>query len=151
MDSLIPPLEGCSGRQTQKCLGEGRASRDRSRSPCLPGGALPKSWGTCCLGRSEPLKASDTPGLLSESSERRYFLLFCSDKLKAPAEGPLRPTLYLSGVLYTYGASQVAVKSLLFFFFFCLSANARDARDADSIPESGKSPGVGNGNPLQYS
>ena len=30
-------------------------------------------------------------------------------------------------------------------------ASAGDARDACSIPESGRSPGVGNGNPLQYS
>ena len=32
-----------------------------------------------------------------------------------------------------------------------LPANAGDARDAGSIPGSGRSPGVGNGNPLQYS
>ena len=31
------------------------------------------------------------------------------------------------------------------------SANAGDARDAGSIPGWGRSPGVGNGNPLQYS
>ena len=30
-------------------------------------------------------------------------------------------------------------------------ANAGDLRDTDSIPESGRSPGRGNGNPLQYS
>ena len=30
-------------------------------------------------------------------------------------------------------------------------ANVGDARDADSIPGLGKSPGVGSGNPLQYS
>ena len=30
-------------------------------------------------------------------------------------------------------------------------ANARDTRDSGSIPGSGISPGVGNGNPLQYS
>ena len=30
-------------------------------------------------------------------------------------------------------------------------ANARDVRDADSIPGSGRSPGEGHGNPLQYS
>ena len=30
-------------------------------------------------------------------------------------------------------------------------ANAGDARDAGSIPGSERSPGVGNGNPLQYS
>ena len=31
------------------------------------------------------------------------------------------------------------------------SANAEDTRDDGSIPGSGRSPGVGNGNPLQYS
>ena len=30
-------------------------------------------------------------------------------------------------------------------------ANARDIRDAGSIPGSGRSPGGGQGNPLQYS
>ena len=30
-------------------------------------------------------------------------------------------------------------------------ARAGDVRDADSIPESGRSPGEGHGNPLQYS
>ena len=32
-----------------------------------------------------------------------------------------------------------------------LPANAGDARDAGSIPGSGRSLGVGNGNPFQYS
>ena len=32
-----------------------------------------------------------------------------------------------------------------------LPANARDIRDAGSIPGSGRSPGERNGNPLQYS
>ena len=32
-----------------------------------------------------------------------------------------------------------------------LPANARDVRDPGSVPESGRSPGGGNGNPLQYS
>ena len=32
-----------------------------------------------------------------------------------------------------------------------LPAKAGDTRDVDSIPGSGRSPGVGNGNPLQYS
>ena len=30
-------------------------------------------------------------------------------------------------------------------------ASAGDVRDADSIPRLGRSPGMGNGNPLQYS
>ena len=43
------------------------------------------------------------------------------------------------------GASQMAlgVKNL--------PANAEDVRDAGSIPGSGRSPGGGHGNPLQYS
>ena len=32
-----------------------------------------------------------------------------------------------------------------------LAADAGDLRDAGSIPRSGKSPGGGHGNPLQYS
>ena len=32
-----------------------------------------------------------------------------------------------------------------------LTANARDVRDEGSIPGSGRSPGGGHGNPLQYS
>ena len=32
-----------------------------------------------------------------------------------------------------------------------LSANPEDAGDAESIPESGRSPAGGNSNPLQYS
>ena len=32
-----------------------------------------------------------------------------------------------------------------------LPANAEDLRDAGSIPGSGRSPGGGHGNPLQYS
>ena len=32
-----------------------------------------------------------------------------------------------------------------------LPANTRDARDTGLIPELGRSPGEGNGNPLQYS
>ena len=32
-----------------------------------------------------------------------------------------------------------------------LPANAGDTRDVGLIPESGRSPGGGNGNPLQYS
>ena len=32
-----------------------------------------------------------------------------------------------------------------------LLANAEDIRDVGSIPGSGRSPGEGNGNPLQYS
>ena len=42
-------------------------------------------------------------------------------------------------------ASQVALEVKT------LPTNAGDIRDAGSIPESGRFPGGGNGNPLQYS
>ena len=32
-----------------------------------------------------------------------------------------------------------------------MPANAGDAEDTGSMPGSGRSPGVGNGNPIQYS
>ena len=52
--------------------------------------------------------------------------------------------LFICGVGYIW-ASQVAlvVKNE--------SVNAGDIRDVGSIPESGRSPGEGHGNPLQYS
>ena len=47
-------------------------------------------------------------------------------------------------VIYTFGfPGGSAVKNP--------PANARDARDTDSIPELGRSPGEGNGNLRQYS
>ena len=52
--------------------------------------------------------------------------------------------LHIYICMYTWD-SQVAlvVKNL--------PSNARDLRDVGSIPGSGRSPGEGNGNPLQYS
>ena len=53
--------------------------------------------------------------------------------------------LYVFILLPTSRASQVmpVVKNR--------PASAGDTRDASSVPGSGRSPGVGNGNPLQYS
>ena len=53
--------------------------------------------------------------------------------------------MYIIFTYITTWASQVAivVKNL--------SANAGDVRDVGSIPGSGRSPGGGYGNPLQYS
>ena len=53
--------------------------------------------------------------------------------------------MYIISTYITIWASQVAivVKNP--------SANAGDVRDVGSIPGSGRSPGGGNGNPLQYS
>ena len=52
---------------------------------------------------------------------------------------------YFDLLIHKIGASEVVlvVKNL--------PANAKDTRDAGSIPGSGSSPGVGNGNLLQYS
>ena len=54
-----------------------------------------------------------------------------------------RPTFYILSYLIII-ASQVAL------LVKHLPANAGDAKDAGSIPGSGRSPEVGNGNPLQY-
>ena len=51
----------------------------------------------------------------------------------------------MGGDIYIFGASQVVlvVKDL--------PASAGNVRDASSIPGSGRCPGGGHGNPLQYS
>ena len=43
--------------------------------------------------------------------------------------------------------SDPNLQALVLFF----SSKIQDTRDVDSIPGSGRPPGVGNGNPLQYS
>ena len=55
------------------------------------------------------------------------------------------PFIFLSVIISIFGASQVVqlVKNLL--------ANAGYIRDVSSIPMSGRCPGEGNGNPLQFS
>ena len=52
--------------------------------------------------------------------------------------------------IYTYPLSSQML-SVLALAVKNLPVNAGDARDSGSIPESGTSPGGGNGNPLQYS
>ena len=60
--------------------------------------------------------------------------------------------IYLFGwVFITHIGSLVTALKLLGFPVSEVPANAGDTRDAGSIRESGRSPGVGNGNPLQYS
>ena len=53
--------------------------------------------------------------------------------------------IYVYTHIHTYVAFQVVlvVKNL--------PANAGDVRDEGSIPRSGRTPGIGNGNPLRYS
>jgi len=52
---------------------------------------------------------------------------------------------YLASHLANLGLSQVTL------IVRNLPANAGDIRDTGLIPELGRSPGEGNGNPLQYS
>ena len=73
-----------------------------------------------------------------------YYILDSSLKDLTPFVCPLFTGL-VGGIFTTYRCSQVVlvVKSP--------PANAGDARDTGSTPGSGRSPGVGNGNLLQYS
>ena len=66
------------------------------------------------------------------------FFAFSLDEAYLFLTGPI----IIAGSICAIGASQVAlvVKNL--------PANARDLRDADSIPGSETSPGRGHGNPL---
>ena len=66
---------------------------------------------------------------------------FANDETLKPFSLPV----FLTRIMKSSGASQVAlvVKNL--------PANAGNVRNKGSIPGSGRSPGGGNGNPLQYS
>ena len=68
-----------------------------------------------------------------------------NDKRKKPPRSPSVEDWILKCSVYTPGASQVAlvVKKV--------PASAGDIRDAGSVPGSGRSPGGGQGDPLQYS
>ena len=59
-------------------------------------------------------------------------------------------------IIFTVGLPYVAFIMLMQGFpggtsFYLTTANAGDTRDLGLISESGRSPGEGNGNPLQYS
>ena len=54
-------------------------------------------------------------------------------------------------VVLFYGSPSSLQASQVVLEVKNLPVNAGDIRDADSIPGSGRSPGGGNGNPLQYS
>ena len=55
----------------------------------------------------------------------------------------------LSSLMITYSKSMDRTSQIA-LVVKNQSANAGDIRDACSIPGLGRSPGVGNGNPLQY-
>ena len=71
-------------------------------------------------------------------SKKRVLVAVVSKKLDI-----LRFHVALHSYILSLGASQVAlvIKNL--------PANAGDIRDVDLIPGLGRSPGIGNGNPLQ--
>ena len=62
---------------------------------------------------------------------------------------------WLCGLIQRVGGGEIELNCLLVQAFPGGSrgkeSNAGDIRDVGSIPGSGKSPGEGNGNPLQYS
>ena len=69
----------------------------------------------------------------------------------SPLEAPLSPFLELSLGLKSHGGKK---KYSLWSYTWLVQnppGNAGDAGDSGSVPGSGRSPGVGNGNPLQYS
>ena len=69
----------------------------------------------------------------------------------SPLEAPLSLFLELSLGLKSHGGKK---KYSLWSYTWLVQnppGNAGDAGDSGSIPRSGRSPGVGNGNPLQYS
>ena len=70
-----------------------------------------------------------------------------NDQKGAAAGAKKKPRMHLGqsllAIQLTISASQVVQ--------WCLSANAGDSGDTGLIPRSGSSPGVGNGDPLQYS
>ena len=65
--------------------------------------------------------------------------------------------IFFAGFIYIWTSDFVNHSQLALIGFACgavvenLPANAGDVEDSDWIPESGRSSGVGNGNPLQYS
>ena len=85
--------------------------------------------------------------ILKEKDNVKFYLPFLTGHRQDPGEltnpSPLPPVL--PGSHPQWGVSQVAlvVKNP--------PANARDIRDVGSIPGSGRSPGEGHGNTLQYS
>ena len=79
--------------------------------------------------------------------------LFWSHFTNIPLAKPLRFYLYTSSILiiniYTATQSDVLLQNLLGDAVVKNPpVNSGDTRDLDSIPGSGRSPGVGNGNPL---
>ena len=88
--------------------------------------------------------AHQKPVKISGIGQAHSGLLFIFEK-KLSYELCGRKDIVLFIILRNLWTSQVAlvVKNL--------PANAGDIRDTDSIPGSGRSPGEGNGNPLQYS
>ena len=66
-------------------------------------------------------------------------------------------TLFLALIVSFNFAETEWIKTMWYMYVFPggsmvknLSANAGDTEDVGLIPRSGRSPGVGNGNPLQY-
>ena len=120
------------------CLGEGNGNP--LQCSCLENPRERGAWWAAVYGvaqsRTRLKRLSSTPAL---AVQRHYLCWWC----------PLLVTVRISTLFKqrstSLGASQVAleVKSL--------PGSAGDARDEGLIPGSGRSPGGGHGNPLEYS
>ena len=108
----------------------------------------PSSYGTQCKGWSQP---KEQPEKLEKMKRSRT--VGQPQGLKIPQKRSPK---------HGKGGGQLFANNLV-QFLLCLwgfpggtevknlHANARNTRDMDSIPGSGRFPGEGNGNPLQYS
>ena len=76
-------------------------------------------------------------GIFPTWGSNSHLLHWQADSSSSQPQGKLYTKLYTTSLV------PLMVKNL--------PANARDTRDADSIPGSGRSPQGGHGNPLQYS
>ena len=96
---------------------------------------------------TEALKAASvhTEGEDTEKTPHRWWIETCKNPDSVSLHRRQEAIFELLGGILGNGASQVAlvVKNP--------PASAGDVRDAGSIPGSGRSPGGGHGNPLQYS
>ena len=166
------PLQACPwlpltrGMTQAQCLGEEtpmpglwQSSLTRSLPPCPPCAGVGDPYRSFCLGHSYPAGSFPSEGLCSLAAQTPP-----QHVVSAPSPPciPLLPSqqqpsaqeksreqindrswLHLS--LPPEGAFQVVL------MVENLPAGAGDVRDVGSIPGSGRSPGGGHGNPLQYS
>ena len=75
----------------------------------------------------------------------------CGSSFPKPIGGLNTKALHVHGATKFEELSGLEGASLVARLVKNLTANAGDTKDTGSVPKWGRSPGVGNGNPLQYS